>query len=59
MEVLIIGIIKGQVFFGIGGCFIATAHFFFFFTSLQMSRVDTGVSTPSLLCDELNSCAAS
>lgn len=31
VEVLIMGVIKGQVFFGIGVCFIATARFLFFF----------------------------
>lgn len=48
MEALIREVIKGQggFFWGVEECFIAAARFL---TSLQMSSVDTGVSTPSLL----------
>lgn len=56
VEALIREVIKGQVFFGTGECFIAAARFL---TSLQMSSVDTSVSTLSLLWGELNYCAAS
>lgn len=56
VEALIREVIKGRVFFGAGECFTATAGFL---TSLQMSSVDTSVSTPRLLWGELNCCAAS
>lgn len=48
VEALIREVIKGQgvFFWGVEECFIAAARFL---TSLQMSSVDTGVSTPSLL----------
>lgn len=56
MEALIREVIKGQVCFGIGECFIGAAGFL---TSLRMSSVDTSVSPLPLLWGELNYCAAS
>lgn len=56
VDALIREVIKGQVFFGIAECFIATARFL---TSPQMSSVDTSASTLSLLWSELKYCPAS